>query len=303
MPLRLLARLSVLLAAVAAAACGSGDGMGRVEDPFSGGYPMYRDGASGLEVIFGTPDLGTGEQRIAFAVLARDGIVREASLPVTVRRRGERQAVTARYRPFPTGTRGVYVGAATFPEAGRYTLDVEVPREGKSVRLIFPVEVAVRPASKAAGDAAPPSRHRVAAEVASLAELTTSTTPDPALYRTRIADALAARRPFVVVFASPAFCTTPLCGPQVEDLSALARDYAGQAEFIHVDLYENPHEIRGDLSRARRTPVLAEWGLRTDEWTFVVGADGRVAARFEAYAPREEVEAALRDVLGREASR
>jgi len=298
MSYRLAALVALTLFAVAA--CGSDGTMARVQDPFSGGYPMYRDKATGLDVIFGTPDLGVGTQRIAFAVLARDGLVREPTLPVTLRRGSDRQSVTARYYPFPTGTRGIYMAQVTFPKASTYTIEVEVPRpEGKSVRLGFPAEVATKPASIAVGDRAPASRNRLASDVTSLAELTTSSQPDPALYRTRIEDALAASRPLVVVFASPAFCTTPLCGPQVEDLSTLARDYAGQAEFIHVDLYENPHEIKGDLSRARRTPLLVEWGLRTDEWTFVIGPDGRVAARFEAYAVREEVEGALKTVLGR----
>lgn len=280
-------------------ACGDDGGtMRRVEDPFSGGYPMYRDEASRLDVIFGTPDLGTGTQRIAFAVISRDELVRPATLPVTMRRGDDRQAVTARYQPFPGGTRGIYVAQANFSKPGTYTLEVDVPLAAKVVRLAFPAEVASEPKSVAAGGRAPASHNRVASDAASLAELTTSAQPDPALYRMRIADALAAHRPFVVVFASPAFCTTPLCGPQVEDLAVLARDYAGRAEFIHVDLYENPHEIKGDLSRARRTPVLAEWGLHTDEWTFVVDGEGRVRARFEAYAPREEIEGALKAVLG-----
>ncbi len=295
------AALLVLLAVAAVVACGGDRGtMSRVQDPFSGGYPMYRDEASGLDVIFGTPDLGTGVQRIAFAVLARDGLVRHTTLPVTVRRGDSRQTVTAQYHPFPTGTRGVYVAQATFEKSGTYIIEVAVPAaDGKAAHLTFPAEVRAKSSSIAVGDRAPASRSRVASDAATLAELTTSSQPDPALYRARIADALSAGRPFVVVFASPAFCTTPLCGPQVDDLSVLARDYAGQAEFIHVDLYENPHEIKGDLSRARRTPLLAEWGLQTDEWTFVVAADGRVAARFEAYAAREEVEGALRAALGR----
>ena len=45
------------------------------------------------------------------------------------------------------------------------------------------------------------------------------------------------------------------------------------------------------------TPILEEWGLHTDEWTFVVNADGVVVARFEAFAPLAEVEAALAAVL------
>jgi hypothetical protein len=270
-----------------------------VQDPFSGGYPLFRDQASGFDVIFGTPDLGTGNQRIAFALISRDGIVREPAVDVVIRGNGEAQALVARYHPFPTGTRGVYVAQATFTRAGKHTVEVTAPTTGKAVRLLFPIDVAKQPASVAVGQPAPASRNRLATEVASLAELTTSTTPEAVLYRARIADTIAVGRPFVVVFASPAFCTTPLCGPQVEDLALIARDYAGRAEFIHVDLYENPHEIQGDLARARRSPILAEWGVTTDEWTFVVASDGRVSARFEAYAARDEVETALNAVLPR----
>ena len=297
MPHRLPMLLIVTLGALLVA-CGS-DTMQRVEDPFSGGYPMYSDEASGLDVIFGTPDLGTGEQRIAFAVIGRDAVVREAALELVVRRGSERQRLTARYHPFPAGSRGVYVAQASFAKAGDYTLEVAVPVDGKATRLALPIEVAAQPKSRGIGDRAPASRNRIASDVGALRELTTSIEPDPALYRARITDALAAKHPFVVVFASPAFCTTPLCGPQVEDLSVLAKQYAGRAEFIHVDIYDNPHEIKGDLSRARRSPLLKEWGITTDEWTFVVASDGRVAARFEAYAGREEVEGALKAVLAR----
>ena len=131
--------------------------------------------------------------------------------------------------------------------------------------------------------------------------MATGSAPDPALYAHRIADSLAAHRPLVVIFASPAFCTTPLCGPQVEEASELVKQHGDRVDFVHIDLYENPHEINGDLKRAQRTPILQQWGVKTDEWTFVVGADGKVAARFEAFVPRPELEAALKRML--EASR
>ena len=102
----------------------------------------------------------------------------------------------------------------------------------------------------------------------------------------------------MIVFASPGFCTNAFCGPQVEVLSQLRERYTGDAAFIHVDLYENPLEVRRGEPPIE-TPLLEEWGLETDEWTFVVDADGHVAARFEAFAPIEEVEAALAAVLDR----
>ncbi len=56
--------LAVVLTVVFAA-CGGGASGPRpvptVVDPFSGGYPTYRDAASGITAILGTPDLGTAD--------------------------------------------------------------------------------------------------------------------------------------------------------------------------------------------------------------------------------------------------
>ena len=102
------------------------------------------------------------------------------------------------------------------------------------------------------------------------------------------------------MFASPGFCTNALCGPQAEVLSILRERHAPRANFIHVDLYENPEQIRtGGLDIAVETPLLEEWGLETAEWTFIVGADGLVAHRFEAFVAESELEQALLEVLDR----
>ena len=101
----------------------------------------------------------------------------------------------------------------------------------------------------------------------------------------------------MVVFASPAFCTNAVCGPQVEVASTLREKYGDQAEFIHVDLYDNPHEIKATC--------LSQWfrlswksgGLVSQEWTFVMDADGAVAARFENFVPEAELEEALQTIL------
>ena len=46
--------------------------------------------------------------------------------------------------------------------------------------------------------------------------------------------------------------------------------------------------------------MLEEWGIHTDEWTFVVGTDGRVVARFEAFVTEQELEQALLATLDAE---
>ncbi len=270
------------------------------EQGFEASYPQYSDEESGLTLIFGTPDLGAGPQRIAFVLSDAEGIVRLPIVSLSASLGGG-EAVTAiaRYFDFPEGIRGLYVGELEFDRAGEWTIEVSLPRpDGSLAVLSFPATVAAQTLAPDVGDPAPASRNRTLADVESLYQLSTGAEPDPALYELTVAEALEAGRPFVIVFASPGFCTNALCGPQAEILSVLRERHGDRANFIHVDLYENPEEIRTmGLGVAIETPLLREWGLHTPEWTFIVGADGLVAGRFEAFAPEEELEAALIAVL------
>jgi thioredoxin-like negative regulator of GroEL len=36
-------------------------------------------------------------------------------------------------------------------------------------------------------------------------------------------------------------------------------------------------------------PMMAEWGLESEPWVFVVGVDGRLAARFEGVVTEDEI--------------
>jgi hypothetical protein len=270
-------------------------------------YPVYFDEQSGLRTILGTPDLAIGRQRVGFVLSDDDGLIR---LPVTSvasfrypngedgAREGPVQEGRARFFEFPYGVRGIYVIELDFDRAGQWGLEVTVPRPDGSVTLLaFTFPVAERALTPTVGDPAPRSDSRTLRDVTSINELTTGSEPNPALYEQSIAEAVAAGRPLVVVFASPAFCTNALCGPQVEVLGELQARYGDRASFIHVDLYENPHEIQGDLARGVRTPILEEWGIETDEWTFIVDERGNVAARFEAFVTRAELEDALLRVV------
>jgi len=42
---------------------------------------------------------------------------------------------------------------------------------------------------------------------------------------------------------------------------------------------------------------VLEWSLPSEPWTFIVDAEGLVASKFEGFATRDELEAALADVL------
>ncbi|MDA1347993.1 MAG: hypothetical protein O3A47_03885, partial [Chloroflexi bacterium] len=194
--------------------------------------------------------------------------------------------------------RGSYTTKLNFDRPGQWSLDISVLDPEGPARLVkLSFDVAEVPAAPAVGGRAVASRSKTIDDVASIEELTTGSLQDPDLYRTTIAESIESGLPTVIVLASPAFCTNAVCGPQIDVLQELKDKYPGKANFIHVDFYDNPHEIQGDLDRAILSPTVLEWNLPSSEWSFVIDADGTVAARFEAFATLEELEEALLDLL------
>ncbi len=52
---------------------------------------------------------------------------------------------------------------------------------------------------------------------------------------------------------------------------------------------DNPHLpylMEGSIANGVLAPTMTEWGLPGEPWTFVVGVDGPVQARFEAFTTR-----------------
>ena len=70
-----------------------------------------------------------------------------------------------------------------------------------------------------------------------------------------------------------------------------------EMNFIHIEVYDNPLEIQGDLSRGRISPTFTEWNLPSEPWTFVMDSQGLVRDKFEQFTVAEEIEAALAEVL------
>ncbi|MYD52717.1 MAG: hypothetical protein F4W96_00220 [Chloroflexi bacterium] len=262
------------------------------------GYPVYVSGDE-YTIALGTPDLSPGQHRISLVIEGPAGLVETPAMRITVLpddAPGEMEEVVARFSRFPDGVRGFHVTYVEFASVGRWNLILHIPSEDGFEDIGIAIDIPEDTAAPSVGDAAPASQSRTITDVANIEDLSTGDEPDPGLYLVSLADAVEAGKPLVVVFASPGFCTNAFCGPQAEVLSELRSIYGDAANYVHVDLYENPAEVKLGADPIE-TPILEEWGLHTGEWTFVVNADGVVAARFEAFAPLDEVETALATVL------
>lgn len=153
------------------------------------------------------------------------------------------------------------------------------------------LHVTARSRSVSVGAKAPRSETPTLATAPATA-ITTSRPPDLPLLRTSVAQALAEHRPFAVTFATPRFCTSRTCGPVVDVVESVRRRFAAHGvRFIHVEVYRDNNPTEG-YNRWMR-----QWGLQSEPWVFLVGADGRVKAKFEGSVSAAELAAAIRTKL------
>ena len=268
--------------------------------------------SGGLEAILATTDFSPGPNRFSFLLLTPEALVTVPEVSVSaypVSADGSAAAApddtaAASFHLWPYGTRGSYVAELEFPETGRWLVRAAVEDPGLGELSVgIPVLVADQTTTPSVGAVAPPTANKTAAAGEPLSTLTTGSNPDPALYRLTVDEAVTNGLPTMVVFASPSLCTSPSCGPQVETVSSLAAAHEGAANFIHVEIYDNPEEIQGDLSRGRYSAPVADWGLTrlegylNESWVFILEPGGRIAARFEGYASEAELAAALSPLL------
>ena len=319
MSLRYLVALSLGVAAILAMACSSTatetgeSSVAAASDEATGDRPRPDEvpliegpiSPEGLQAILGTADLGLGEQRIGFVLTSPSGLVRVPGVTVTSLFYPEdgsqaevKENSLAVFRQWPLATRGLYSTILEFDRPGQWGLDINVVSTDGLPKLVqLTYEVRQTPFAPAVGSPATRSHSKTIDDVERITQLATGSILDPDLYRLSLAEAADSGLPSVIVMASPAFCINAVCGPQIDVLQALKDEYKGRANFIHVDLYDNPEEIQGDLDRARISPTVIEWGLPSNEWSFVLDRNGIVSARFEAFATFDELKQAIERVL------
>ncbi len=187
---------------------------------------------------------------------------------------------------------GIYTTMVDFPFSGEWGVELKIDTGDKKQTLRPRFRVLAQSVTVPIGLDAPRTRNLTVKDVTDLAQIDTSASPSPDMHTSTIADAIAAKRPVLILFAAPGYCTSQLCGPEFEIMRKLFPQYKDRVEFIHVEAYKNPTSPQRDLVDAAK-----EWGLQSEPWFFVVGKDGKVSMKFEGPTSLAELEDALQDVL------
>ncbi|RIK04074.1 MAG: hypothetical protein DCC49_13665 [Acidobacteria bacterium] len=186
------------------------------------------------------------------------------------------------------GDRGLYTAHVDIPEAGQWEVEV-APVSDPGVALRALVKASSRSSTPPIGSDAPKTQTKTSASSGGdLRAISTDDKPDPDLYKMSIADAVASGRPTVIAFSTPARCSSNMCGPVVDVIKAAKRSHP-EANFIHVEIYDEPQNLNNDAV----VPAVKEWGLPTEPWVFVVDASGKVTHKFESIISQHEIDQAL----------
>jgi hypothetical protein len=198
------------------------------------------------------------------------------------------------------GVSGVYVTPVDFPAAGDWLAEFTTAAAGKpDERIGFRFQVLEKKHVIVPGDKAPsvdtPTLSSVGGDVAKIA---TDPKPDKKFYETSISGALAAHKPFVLIFATPKFCQTSTCGPTLDKLKPVAAAHPG-VTFINVEPYRLADD-HGQLQpvldaggNLQTVPASDAYGLLSEPYVFIVGGDGVVKASYELIFTPDEIDKVL----------
>jgi hypothetical protein len=290
-------RPSVLAAvlAITLVSCSSDTATPNSADASTDSTASAADFSEGLTVVASSPgSVGVGPQRVLMVVASPENELLggpEDTATATFRQDGEEWAdVATEWVWGIEGVRGFYVASFDFPTAGNWEATLTNSVGSAQTSPFAVVESVVIPE---VGTPAPPSE-TLTIDDAPIDQISTDPEPNPAFYEQTVADAVSSGMPSVIVFATPAFCTTAICGPTMEVVKVVAEQHPG-ANFVHVEVYEDIDDPQGELTEV---PAVIEWGLQTEPWVFVVDSSGTIAARFEGAVGADELERALGAVGG-----
>jgi hypothetical protein len=247
----------------------------------------------GLEPLITTSELAVGENRFAFGLLQGNRFLENAAVGLRLYSLDGQEARLARElsapyhslqkmkdEPFlhrhPDGkrhahqedpdVRGLYVAQVSFPRPGSWGVEIFAHERSRFDAARVKVTVLDSPATPLRGSPAPRNRNLIQG------------------------------KPQIVLFATPRFCPSRMCGPVMNIVRKSLSPYGDRVVFIHQEIWQ-------DFAAQKLFPAVEEWRLRTEPWIFIVDARGIVRAKFEGLVTSRELEAALEETMPRGTAR
>ncbi len=192
----------------------------------------------------------------------------------------------------PNAASVVYATNVNFPSNGEWRIAALIKQGGKTTTALLPSAV-VGEFTKIprAGQKAPLIHTPTAASVGGdLAKITTRIPPDTQ-NKVDYAEVLG-KEPIVLLFATPQFCQSRVCGPVVDVAEQVKQFYGDKAAFIHMEIYNENNPSKGVR------PQVRAFHLPSEPWLFVIDRQGRVHSVIEGAFGIDQLTEAVKGVIG-----
>jgi len=169
----------------------------------------------------------------------------------------------------------VYSTELNFPSDGEWRIAAVIKEEGElKVAILSGVVVGEFKKVPKPGQKAPVIHTPTAQDAGGeLSKITTRIPPDTQ-NKVDYADALG-KEPIVLLFATPQFCQSRVCGPVVDVAEQAKHEYGDKAAFIHMEIYND-----NDPGKGARPQVRA-FHLPSEPWLFTIDRHGIVRDSIE----------------------
>jgi hypothetical protein len=169
----------------------------------------------------------------------------------------------------------VYSAQIPFPKDGEYKVVALIKEKGGFARkALGSVQVGEFEKIPKPGEKAPLIQTPTASSVGGdLAKLSTRVPPDTQ-NKVNYADVLG-KEPILLLFTTPKFCQSRVCGPVVDVAQQAQHEFEGKANFIHMEIYNDNDPSKGVRAQVRR------FHLPTEPWLFAINREGVVSATIE----------------------
>ena len=229
-------------------------------------------------VLYAGPERGAPAQKVSLVALDL------STDPPTQSWEGEATGYSDYFIPY-------WVAYPELTHAGNYGFRTDITLDdGSTTQAQFAIQVSSESSSPSLGSIPPASQNRTLATEPDIKKLTSDANPDPALYQLTVAEALKSDRPTVVTFATPGFCTSQLCAPVLDSVKTVYNSYKNQVNFIHIEVYKT-------FDPLVYSDEMAEWGLTSEPWTFVLDQTGELATKFVGPVSPEELIQSLKPLV------
>lgn len=193
----------------------------------------------------------------------------------------------------PDAASVVYSTDLSFPGEGEWRLAAILKEGGELKGSLLPsVRVGEFKKVPLPGEKAPLIHTPTAQDVqGDLSKITTRIPPD-SQNKVDYADALG-KEPIVLLFATPQFCQSRVCGPVVDVAEQAKHEFGDKATFIHMEIYND-----NDPGKGVRPQVRA-FHLPTEPWLFTIDRRGVVRDAVEGAFGLKLMHQAVEKAIGR----